>query len=149
VRRSVPNIFVWMIFSISDSGVSANGTGISWDAPTLFTARQRCNLEVGDVPRIPISRVFASSSILANPVSLSSGLDTSIATTLVSTLYLAATCQFHLEWTRGQRELTNLISNLLSSTLPPSNEHNIESLLGELLGELGSDTGSSSSDDSP
>jgi hypothetical protein len=38
VRRSVPNILVWMIFSISDNGVSANGTGISWDAPTLFTA---------------------------------------------------------------------------------------------------------------
>ena len=42
MRRSVPNIFVWMIFSISDSGVSANGTGISWDAPTLFTAYENC-----------------------------------------------------------------------------------------------------------
>jgi len=92
VRRSVPNIFVWMIFSISDSGVSANGTGISWDAPTLFTAHQHYQTGGmgGDIPRIPISRVFASSSNLANPVCLSSGLETSIATTLVSTLYLAA-----------------------------------------------------------
>ena len=81
-----------MIFSISDSGVSANGTGISWDAPTLFTAHQHYQTEGrgGDIPRIPISRVFANSSILTNPVSLSSGLETSIATTLVSTLYLAA-----------------------------------------------------------
>ena len=102
-----------------------------------------------DVPRIPISRVFASSSILANPVSLSSDLETSIATTLVSTLYLAATCQFHLECTRGEVELTNLISNLLSRSFPPPNQDNIEALLGELLRELGSDTASCSSDDSP
>jgi hypothetical protein len=67
VRRSVPKMFVWMIFSISDNGVSANGTGISWDAPTLFTDHQHCK-----------------------PVSRSSGLETSIATTLVSTLYLEA-----------------------------------------------------------
>jgi hypothetical protein len=103
----------------------------------------------GEVPRIPMSRVFASSSILANPVSLSSGLETSIAITLVSTLYLAATCQFHMEWTREEGKLTNLISNLLSSTLPPSDKHNIESLLGKLLREFGSDTGSSSCDYSP
>jgi hypothetical protein len=144
-------MFVWMIFSISDNGVSANGTGISWDAPTLFTAHQHYQTEGrgGEVPRIPISRVFASSSILANPVSLSSGLETSIATTLVSTLYLAATCQFHMEWTRGEGKLTNLISNFLSSSFPSSNKHNIESLLSKLLGELGSDTGSSTSDYSP
>jgi len=29
VRRRVPNILVWMIFSISAVGVSAKGTGIS------------------------------------------------------------------------------------------------------------------------
>lgn len=47
-------------------------------------------MEIRDLPSIPISRVFVSSSILAKPVSRSSGFDTSIATTLVSTLYLAA-----------------------------------------------------------
>lgn len=41
-------MFVWMIFSISERGVSANGTGISWDAPTLFTICQPCSLTVRD-----------------------------------------------------------------------------------------------------
>jgi len=93
--------------------------------------------------------VFASSSILANPVSRSSGSETSMATTLVSTLYLAANYQVLMLYLCKKEGRTNFISDLLSCAFPPSNQNDIETLLGKLLRELSSDTSSSSSDHGP
>lgn len=95
VRPSVPTILVCMMLSISARGVSANGTGISWEAPTLFTKGQNssvqsANLTWINVPRVPTSRVLQSVSTWAKPVSLASDFDISIATTLVSTLNFEA-----------------------------------------------------------